>query len=308
MSKTKLLILGYSSFARRRLIPSLKKMKNIDYYICSKSNQLNFKKKILFNNYNQALNQISPNIVYVSLINSLHYKYAKMSLKKGFNVIVDKPITISLKQVKELIKIARKKNLLISEATLFNYHRVFDKMLNLCGGTKKIIHIQSNFNVPLVKNVNKLLKNKEDCEMDMSPYAASIIRLFTNNKVQNLKVFKKYFNNINVVKSFFLLSKSDNCTYFGNFGIDREYISQITFFTKDKIITSPNRIFALPPKNNQIILKKSFNKTTKIIVKKDDCVKNYINTIINVIKTRNYAKFYNKIIFDSKIRNYIKNI
>ena len=82
-------------------------------------------------------------------------------INKNYHVIVDKPITISLKQVKELIKIARKKNLLISEATLFNYHRVFDKMLNLCGGTKKIIHIQSNFNVPLVKNVNKLLKNKK---------------------------------------------------------------------------------------------------------------------------------------------------
>ena len=109
MSKTKLLILGYSSFARRRLIPSLKKMKNIDYYICSKSNQINFKKKILFNNYNQALNQISPNIVYVSLINSLHYKYAKMSLKKGFNVIVDKPISENYSQAKNLIKIAKRK-------------------------------------------------------------------------------------------------------------------------------------------------------------------------------------------------------
>ena len=151
MSKIKLLILGYSSFARRRLLPSIKKNKKIKYYICSKSQKINPKTRILFNDYNQALSLVSPDIVYISLINSLHFMYAKMSLKKGFNVIVDKPITTSLRETKELLKIAKRKNLLLSEATLFNYHRVFDKILQLCNGKKNILHIQSNLNHPLVK-------------------------------------------------------------------------------------------------------------------------------------------------------------
>ena len=49
MAKTKLLIIGYSSFAKRRLIPSLDKNKNFNYCFCSKSNKININNKILYN-------------------------------------------------------------------------------------------------------------------------------------------------------------------------------------------------------------------------------------------------------------------
>ena len=68
MPKIKLLIIGYSRFAKRRLIPSLKKNKKINYYICSKSKKINHKKKIFFNDYNEALLKLSPQIVYISLV------------------------------------------------------------------------------------------------------------------------------------------------------------------------------------------------------------------------------------------------
>jgi hypothetical protein len=45
MPKTKLLIIGYSSFVRRRIEPSLKKNKLFDYCISSKSNKINKNKK-----------------------------------------------------------------------------------------------------------------------------------------------------------------------------------------------------------------------------------------------------------------------
>ena len=103
MKKTQLLILGYSSFLKRRVIPAIKKMKNIEYCICSKSNKINLEEKILFKDYNKALSKATASIVYISLINSLHYKYAKKALTKGFNVIVDKPITTSLHETKKLL-------------------------------------------------------------------------------------------------------------------------------------------------------------------------------------------------------------
>ena len=86
MLKIKLLIIGYSSFVRRRVVPSVKKNKKINYFICSKSQKINPKERILFNNYNQALSQVSPNIVYVSLINSLHFKYAKILPPRSLSV------------------------------------------------------------------------------------------------------------------------------------------------------------------------------------------------------------------------------
>ena len=307
MSKIKLLILGYSSFARRRLLPSIKKNKKIKYYICSKSQKINPKKRILFNDYNQALSLVSPDIVYISLINSLHFMYAKISLKKGFNVIVDKPITTSLRETKELLKIAKRKNLLLSEATLFNYHRVFDKIIQLCDGKKNILHIQSNLNHPLVKGPKMLIKNKGDCEMDMAPYVASIIRLFTSNKIKELKIYREYFKRTKAVKNFFVMTKLKDCTYFGNFGLNREYIHQMSFFTKDKIITSPGRLFALPPNKSLYISLKEKDKIKKIKIKKDDCIQNFFKKILYALKNKNFEIFYRKLINDAIIRDKIKN-
>ena len=182
MKKTKILFFGYSSFLKRRIIPSIKRNDKIEYFICSKSQKRNTKEKVLFNDYLQSLKVVKPDLVYISLINSLHFKYAKILIKKGFNVIVDKPIALSFRQTKELVGLAKKKNLFLAESTLFNYHKVFDRMLNLSSGKKNIKMIQSYFHIPV-----KYLKNA-DCEEDMSPYAAAIIRLFTNKKIISLKV------------------------------------------------------------------------------------------------------------------------
>ena len=113
MKKTQLLILGYSSFLKRRVIPAIRKMKSIEYCICSKSNKINLKEKILFKDYNTALSKTTADIVYISLINSLHFKYAKKALTKGLNVIVDKPIAVSLHETKKLLQIAKKKKFAI---------------------------------------------------------------------------------------------------------------------------------------------------------------------------------------------------
>ena len=62
-------------------------------------------------------------------------------------------------------------------------------MLRICNGIKNILHIQAYLNLIYKKNLKEIIKIKADCEQDMAPYAASIIRLFTNNKIENLKVF-----------------------------------------------------------------------------------------------------------------------
>jgi predicted dehydrogenase len=230
MKKVKLLVVGYSKFVEKRLFKSLKKIKKIDFRICSKTK---INDKIYYNNYLNGL-QFKPNLIYISLTNHLHYKFAKLFLKKGYNVVVDKPITESLIKTTELIKIAKSKNLLLSEATLFNYHAVFQQIIKMIGGKKKIEFLQSNFNIPQVKLLKEINLTKSDCFMDMSPYAAALIRLYLDNN--NLSInfdYKKFSNNKNI-KSFYVLANDKKIRYFGNFSFDNEYLSQIVFFSKKK--------------------------------------------------------------------------
>jgi len=306
MSKTKLLIIGYSSFVRRRVEPSLKKNKLFDYCISSKSNKININKKILFNNYEDALNFFLPEIVYISTVNSLHYNYAKKILEKGFNVIIDKPATLNIKATKKLLKIAKRKKLLFAEATLFNYHKVFDIIKKICNGFDKVEHIQSNLNHPLVRSPKEIKKINGDCEFDMSPYAAAIIRLFTKNDFTNLNVNRNYFIKSKTVKSFYITANSKTCNYFGNFSFQREYNQQVIFYTKNKIIYSPQRMFAPPYDKNLEITVKSKNKIKKIKVKKDDCINNFFKLILISLKNKKYNFWLNTMLQDAKIRDIIK--
>ena len=50
----KILIIGYSSFVKRRILNPLKKINNLDIYICSKSKKVNEKVQGTFNDYNTA--------------------------------------------------------------------------------------------------------------------------------------------------------------------------------------------------------------------------------------------------------------
>ena len=230
MKKIKLLVVGYSKFVEKRLINSIKKIKKIDYRVCSKSKK---GKAVYYRNYLEGLN-FKPDLIYISLTNHLHYKYAKIFLNKGFNVIVDKPITESLKKTLELIKIAKSKKLLLSEATLFNYHLVFNRITKILGGKSNIELLQSNFNIPKIRSLKSINATKSDCFMDMSPYAAALIRLYMGQKYLSINFDYKKFPASKNVQSFYILASNKKIKYFGNFCHDREYLSQIIFYSKKK--------------------------------------------------------------------------
>ena len=55
-------------------------------------------------------------VVYVGTINSLHLEIVKLMLNNGKHVLCEKPLTLNLKQTKEVIELAKKKNLFLMEA------------------------------------------------------------------------------------------------------------------------------------------------------------------------------------------------
>ena len=106
----KVLILGYSQLVKNKILPFFRKYK-INYSISSRSQLINDNFcKNKFNCYNEALNFSKADIVYISLANINHFFWAKKALEKNYHVIVDKPITLNIDQVKYLVNIAKIKN------------------------------------------------------------------------------------------------------------------------------------------------------------------------------------------------------
>ena len=64
----------------------------------------------------EILNDAAIDFVYIGLVNSVHYEYAKKILAAGKNVILEKPFTTTAAQAKDLIDFALGKKLYLFEA------------------------------------------------------------------------------------------------------------------------------------------------------------------------------------------------
>ena len=82
----------------------------------------------IYTDYGQLLEETAADTVYIGLINSAHYPYAKEALLHGKNVILEKPFTGFYEEAKELQQIAEEKKLFIFEAITILHNEVFDEM------------------------------------------------------------------------------------------------------------------------------------------------------------------------------------
>ena len=304
----KILILGYSNIVRKRVIGVLKK-KKITFFVASKT----FKKKISgvkkqFKSYNYALNKCNPDLVYISLPNSEHFYWAKKSLKRKFNTIVDKPITSNEKQLEELIDISKKNKKVLVESTFFNYHLQMKKIVKMFKKDcyKRII---AKFIIPKPDKKSILMSKKFQggVLMDMGPYISSIPRLFNLKKIlrKNIKIKKNKQKLIISIK--FVINFKEG-RYDGNFEFGGKYQNQILVSNKSKksII---KRVFS-PPDDQNLNLRLITKKSEKIIqLKKDNCFRNFLNEVLKIIKEKKYFFYYKRMRKDIIFRsNLVKKV
>ena len=300
----KILIIGYSSLVKRRIISTLIR-NNIPYDIASRSkNQKDFNAENWYHGYRKALNNSDADIVYISLPNSLHYIWSLEALNKGFHTLVDKPATINLIQLKKLIKIAQKKKKIFSEAIFFNYHNQIKDVLNKVK-KNKILRLKANFSIPK-PNKNSILSSKKlkgGVLMDMGPYISATSRLFFKSKpkkiIRNIIFKKRISSKIEVLFVY------KNAYFFGKFSHDDEYKNYIEVYFKDKIIKL-SRVFS-PPALKKLEVKEFKMNKLKSKTFSDDIFKSYIKEIFSMIRKKRYNHYFKQMINDMKIRENLQN-
>ena len=85
-----------------------------------------------FNDYKKAIKNNIIDLVIISSPTITHYKISKFALENSKHVLVEKPLSLSLKEVKKLNKIAKKKRKMI----FVDYPFLFSGAINFI---KKII-------------------------------------------------------------------------------------------------------------------------------------------------------------------------
>ena len=65
--------------------------------------QFNIESKYLFNSYEELINCEDVDVVYIALPNFLHHEWALKSIKNKKHILVEKPVTLNLKEIKNSI-------------------------------------------------------------------------------------------------------------------------------------------------------------------------------------------------------------
>ncbi|MCR4652555.1 MAG: Gfo/Idh/MocA family oxidoreductase [Eubacterium sp.] len=99
----------------------------------------------VYTDYDELLSGADIDTVYIGLINSVHYSYAKKALEYNKNVILEKPFTGTYEEAKELFDLARERNLFVFEAITVLHNDVIEKMRENLPRLGKIRMMLANF-------------------------------------------------------------------------------------------------------------------------------------------------------------------
>lgn len=84
-------------------------------------------------------------VIYVATPNSTHYEVTKKALENGKHVIVEKPMTVSYGQAKELVDLAKKKKRVLFDATTTLHYPNYYKVKELLGDIGEIKMVNLNY-------------------------------------------------------------------------------------------------------------------------------------------------------------------
>ncbi len=303
----KILVLGNSSIFRRKVLPALINIKNLTIEIASKrkiEKDEHYSK--IYNSYKYAIKNTKAKIVYLSLINSKHYLWAKKCLEVNKHVVIDKPITINVKELSGLLAIAKKKNLLISEAIVFHYHKQFSELINKIN-FNKLTTISTYFHIPKLDKINFRNNTKlgGGCYQDMSSYAAYMIKFFFKNKRPTIKRKKHNFYKGNS-NSFSFEAIASNVNLKCSFSFNKSYKNYMKIKTENKEYKIQ---YVFSPPIDKILtvqeVNKKLNKFKKTSYKTQNTFYTYFNMVFKIIKNKKFDFFYKELEQTAKIRNEI---
>ena len=309
-----LLIIGYSSVFKNRILPLINRMSFIDSISIAKYEGQSWdndykvivKPVKVYDNYKSALNEFKSGLAYVSTTNHSHYEWAKKCLNKGLHTIIDKPATESIDETLELIQIAKQKNLLLSESTVYLYHPqmiLLNRILKSEKTSPKLITIQFSF-PPLDKDNFRYHKELGGgALMDTGPYAASIGRFLFNDSPLKCYYIENSLSEDGVEISYSILLKFKNGgSLIGHFGFTTEYINRLNILT-DKICVDMDRVFTLPETYENIIRIKKNNQNIEISTPSGSMFEYYFLFIEKCLKEVDYEKLYSDLLLDAQTRD-----
>jgi NDP-hexose-3-ketoreductase len=308
----RLLILGYSSIAERRVIPAAAKVSAIDEIsIASNSrSQPNGWPKAgrFFKDYETALRESDSDIVYLSLPNAMHEQWVMAALGAGKHVIVDKPAMVTLEAGERAIKEARRIGRILAEATVFGYHPQFEALGEFVAENGPLTCVDAQFIIPPLPIAN--FRNHGDlgggCLLDMGPYAAGLIRILGGGSPSHVAALAGGSHpETGVDMGFSAQARLANGGVFsGHFSFEGEYQNRLLVVARSGSVII-ERVFS-PPADYQIEWRRRVRNVEDVVTfEAADTFARFLEAVMRAAASGDHDRFHRDLLADAECRGQI---
>lgn len=106
--------------------------------------------------YQALVNDPEVDIIYIGTPNQLHLEHAKLALNAGNHVLLEKPFAINAEQTKEIVELARAKNLFLMEAMWARFLPMHDAIFKVIseGMIGEVVNVMSDMGHYLPREEN----------------------------------------------------------------------------------------------------------------------------------------------------------
>jgi len=203
-------------------------------------------------------------------------------------VVVEKPATLQLSDAQTLVDLSFERNLCLAEAVVWQYHPNIDYALDfLSGMIKEPLVLEASFTVPAfnIDNFRNYSEFGGGAFNDMSAYAASISRVFFNEKPINVMANILASDELRGIDTEFSiqLNVSENRVVHGNFGFNLDYKNHLVIKGK-KFNHELSRVFS-PPSDIGVSLNSFVDEIAFHQLNKGDCYAGFFEHLLETLDT-----------------------
>jgi len=121
-------------------------------------NDFKIEDSFCYNNYNEIINNEDIDIIYIALPHSLHYEWILKCIEGNKKVLVEKPATINLQQIKKVKDLVLQKKIFFAEGFMYRYHPQIIKVIDLINSSAigKLLSMKSYFGMNILEKKNFL--------------------------------------------------------------------------------------------------------------------------------------------------------
>ena len=301
----KLLLLGFSNIARRRILPAARAAGFDAIDVASRSaashNLTLLNVDAVYDDYESALDRSRADLVYVSNVNSIHGPLAEAALERGFHVVVDKPAFLSLSESSRLAGLALEKRLCLAEATVWQYHPRIHAAFEMFEEAGRAEHIVSSFSYPPMpeKDFRYNASLGGGALLDLGPYAMTPARLFFRSVPQSMAAFCTSFKGAAETAFSMAAIYPSGRSLVGSFGFTSGYINRMDIFGPGLAI-GMDRVFS-PPANLETEMEVSgLAGRRSIKFPAADTFAVFLQAVTKAIRDGDHASFTRALISDAE--------